>query len=155
MLKKYFIILFVILLIPIGYYYYTEYQKKVEYNKQVQNFKNRYDEIITSDPDSLTLFFLKKTLNQEGFKEWDQDMINRQISHFYKSHGNDYIILCADMIVFKTKNFDKNGDIDKQINNYIINLVNGKWDCVDSMIVKSFNNSIYDFQMQNEYLNKI
>jgi hypothetical protein len=158
-MKKIVIISIILaLLSPVAYFGYKEHQKQVEieeFNQKVEMFQNKLNKINESSAENLIPVFMKHVKNDEIYKKFDDDMINSQIATFYRVDGEEKIQLCVDMIIYKIKKFDNNGDVKEQIINYINNLKSGNLDKIDELIVKSFNEAVEDFQGQYEYESKI
>jgi|LakMenEpi03Aug12_release.lakeMendotaPanAssembly.Ray.scaffolds.fasta_scaffold166884_1 hypothetical protein len=120
-------------------------------NKQAMIFMKKLNEIDEITPEDLTLSFMETVKNNEGFKDWDENMVNRQISAFYRIDSEKHLKLCAEMIAYQLKKCGEDKKVKVQVGEYVDKLKGGKLDQIDSLILKSFEEGVESLQKQSEY----
>ncbi len=146
-----------ILLVVLGVIGYQKYQTQKEIdevNRKTLYFQNKLSDINESTPDEFTTIFLDKVVTMDVFKDYDSDMINRQISHFYKSDAEEKIDLCVEIVVYKIGKFKKDEPVQPQIQEYIDRIMVGGKDKIDLMLINTFQSAIESYQTSMEYMSK-
>ena len=147
-----------ILLVVLGVIGYQKYQTQKEIdevNRKTLYFQNKLSDINESTPDEFTTIFLDKVVTMDVFKDYDSDMINRQISHFYKSDAEEKIDLCVEIVVYKIGKFKKDEPVQPQIQEYIDRIMVGGKDKIDLILINTFQRAIESYQTSMEYMSKI
>jgi hypothetical protein len=85
------------------------------------------------------------------FKDYTPEMINSQISTFYRIDAEEHIKLCAEMIAYQLKKCGEDKKVEIQVEEYVEKLRGGKLDKIDSLILKSFDQATESLQKQIEY----
>ena len=142
-----------VLLVVLGFLGYQKYQEQKdidEVNRKTSYFQNKVREIEEYTPEDLILTFMETVKNNEGFKNWDENMINNQIAAFYRIYGEEHMELCAEMISYQLNKCGEGKTVKVQVDEYINKLNTGKLDRVDSLILKCFNVGVESTQKQIE-----
>ena len=158
MKKAIIVTLSLVLLVILGVLGYQKYQEQKEIdevNRKTLYFQSKVREIDESTPDELTTIFLNKVVTMEIFKDYDSDMINRQISHFYKSDAEKKIDLCVEVVVYRIGKLKKDEPAQPQIQEYIDQIMVGEKDKIDLILINTFQSAIESLQTSMEYNYKV
>lgn len=125
-------------------------------NKQTIIFMEKLNNLDEVTPEEMIPTYIETIeKDKEIFKNWDEDrindMINSQISAFYRIDSKEHIELCAEMIAYQLKKCGQDKKVEIQVEEYVEKLKGGKLDRIDSLILKSFDVGVESLQKQIEY----